>query len=39
MPSLTGTLDSGVIEIFYLLTDANGNTKFVRRGTTTGTGH
>ncbi len=39
MPILTGTLDSGVIDIFDLTTDSNGNTKFVRRGSTTGTGH
>ena len=39
MPSLTGTLDSGLIEIFDLTTDERGNTKFVRRGSSTGTGH
>lgn len=33
------TLDSGVIDIFDLLTDENGNTQFVRRGSTTGAGH
>lgn len=26
-------------EVFDLLTDENGNTKFVRRGHSTGTGH
>lgn len=39
MPILAGTLDSGVIEIFDLTTDGNGATKFVRRGTSTGTGN
>ena len=39
MFSLDGTLDSGVIEIFDLTTDENGTTKFVRRGTSTESGH
>lgn len=33
------TLNSGVIEIFDLIIDGDGTTQFVRRGTTTETGH
>lgn len=33
------TSSDSLSEVFDLLTDENGTTKFVRRGSTTGTGH
>jgi hypothetical protein len=33
------TSSDSLSEVFDLLTDENGTTKFVRRGTTTGTGN
>lgn len=33
------TSNTGPVEVFDQVTDENGTTKFVRRGSTTGTGH
>ena len=35
----TGNSSTSPVEVFDQTTDENGTTKFVRRGSTTGTGH
>lgn len=35
----TETSNTSLVDVFDQTTDENGNTQFVRRGTTTGTGH